>query len=191
MVSMDPSDGQGTCHCESCKKLGTTTDRVFHLANAVARQLNRDDPRGWVGLYAYSSHRLSPTIDVEPNVRVQVALGFNRTQFSLPELVERWSKKVSAIGLREYYGVKAWDCRVVLAGDESRITASRFRSTPSATCMAFTPRQTPTGELKHSGSTSPPTCCAAVGALAMPQASDVRVTPHRKSHSFEAVNRTA
>ena len=109
MVSVDPSDGQGTCYCESCRKLGTTTDRVFHLANEVARRLKSDDPRAWVGLYAYSSHRLPPTIDVEPNVYVQVALGFNRTQYSLPELVDRWSQKVSAIGLREYYGVEAWD----------------------------------------------------------------------------------
>jgi len=40
---------------------------------------------------------------------VQVALGFNRTQYSLPELVDLWSRKVKAIGLREYYGVEAWD----------------------------------------------------------------------------------
>lgn len=109
MVSVDPSDGQGTCYCENCQQLGTTTDRVFHLANEVARRMKADDPRAWVGLYAYSSHRLPPTIDVEPNVYVQVALGFNRTQYSLPELVDRWSKKVKAIGLREYYGVEAWD----------------------------------------------------------------------------------
>ena len=109
MVSVDPSDGQGTCHCKNCQALGTTTDRVMHLANETARRLRVDDPRAWVGLYAYSSHRLPPTIDVEPNVYVQVALGFNRTQYSLPELVDRWSKKVSAIGLREYYGVEAWD----------------------------------------------------------------------------------
>lgn len=109
MVSVDPSDGQGTCHCDQCKKIGTTTDRVMHLANETAKRLRAEDPRAWVGLYAYSSHRLPPTIGVEPNVYVQVALGFNRTQYSLPELVERWSKKVRAIGLREYYGVEAWD----------------------------------------------------------------------------------
>lgn len=109
MVSVDPSDGQGTCHCENCRRLGTTTDRVFHLANQVAKRLRAADPRAWVGLYAYSSHRLPPTVDVEPNVYVQVAMGFNRTEYSLPELVERWSEKVSAIGLREYYGVEAWD----------------------------------------------------------------------------------
>ncbi len=109
MVSVDPSDGQGTCHCDQCKALGTNTDRVIHLANHVARKVREVYPDGWVGLYAYSSHRLPPTITVEPNVYVQVALAFNQTEFSLPELVERWSKKTSAIGLREYYGVEAWD----------------------------------------------------------------------------------
>ncbi len=109
MVSVDPSDGQGTCHCEQCRALGTTTDRVFHLANETAKRLREKDPSAWVGLYAYSSHRLPPTINVEPNVYVQVAMAFNRTQYSLPELVDRWSKKVKAVGLREYYGVEAWD----------------------------------------------------------------------------------
>lgn len=109
MVSVDPSDGQGTCHCENCQRLKTTSDRVFHLANQVAKGLQKKYPKAWVGLYAYSSHRLPPTFKVEPNVYVQVAMGFNRTQYSLPELVERWSQKVGAIGLREYYGVEAWD----------------------------------------------------------------------------------
>jgi hypothetical protein len=109
MVSVDPSDGEGTCHCPECAKLGTTTDRVLHLANHVARKLRNKHPEAWVGLYAYSSHRLPPTIAVEPNVYVQVAMGFNRTQYTLAELVELWSKKVGAVGLREYYGVEAWD----------------------------------------------------------------------------------
>ncbi len=109
MVSVDPSDGPGTCHCDACAALGTPTDRVFHLANAVARAVANVDPEAWVGLYAYSSHRLPPTIDVQPNVYVQVAMGFNRTQYSFTELVDLWAKKVTAIGLREYYGVQAWD----------------------------------------------------------------------------------
>jgi len=109
MVSVDPSDGEGACGCPDCAKLGTTTDRVLHLANYVARKLREKHPEAWVGLYAYSSHRLPPTIAVEPNVYVQVAMGFNRTQYTLAELVELWSKKVGAVGLREYYGVEAWD----------------------------------------------------------------------------------
>ena len=109
MVSMDPSDGGGTCHCERCKALGTTTDRVIYLANHVAKGLRKKYPDAWVGLYGYSSHRLPPTIEVEPNVYVQVAMAFNRTQYTLPQLVSRWSEKVSMLGLREYYGVEHWD----------------------------------------------------------------------------------
>ncbi len=109
MVSVDPSDGPGTCHCANCESLGTTTDRVFSLANAVARSVREVHPDARVGLYAYSSHRLPPTIDIEPNVYVQVAMGFNRTPYKFTELIERWADKVTAIGLREYYGVEAWD----------------------------------------------------------------------------------
>jgi len=109
MVSMDPSDGLGTCVCPECEKLGTTTDRVIFLANKVAKALRAKYPEAWVGLYAYSSHRLPPTIKVEPNVYIQVAMGFNRTEYTLPQLVELWAAKVSAVGLREYYGVEAWD----------------------------------------------------------------------------------
>ena len=58
MVSVDPSDGEGTCHCENCKKLGTATDRVMYLANETAKRLRTKNPKAWVGLYAYSSHRL-------------------------------------------------------------------------------------------------------------------------------------
>jgi hypothetical protein len=109
MVSVDPSDGQGTCHCENCKALGTETDRVIHLANAVARALQQEAPPAWVGLYAYSSHRLPPTISVEPNVNVQVAMGFNRTEYTLEELIGLWAQKVTSVGLREYYSVEEWD----------------------------------------------------------------------------------
>ena len=61
-------------HRDNCRKLGTATDRVIHLANQVARGLRAKYPEAWVGLYAYSSHRLPPTIDVQANVYVQVAL---------------------------------------------------------------------------------------------------------------------
>ena len=109
MVSVDPSDGEGTCHCENCAAIGTTTDRVFHLANEVARALAAEEPPGWVGLYAYSSHRMPATIQIEPNVYVQVAMGFNKTPYTLPQLIGKWAERVRSIGLREYYGVEAWD----------------------------------------------------------------------------------
>lgn len=109
MVSVDPSDGRGYCHCENCNKLGNSTDRVIYLANYVARKLREVYPDGWVGLYAYSDHQIPPTIKVEPNVYIQIAMGFNRTKYTYDELIKLWGKKAGAIGIREYYGVMAWD----------------------------------------------------------------------------------
>jgi hypothetical protein len=109
MVSMDPSDGQGTCECADCAALGTTTDRVLSLANHVARGIREEIPGAWVGLYAYSSHRVPPTIPLEPNIHVEVAMAFNRTGLTYDELIEQWGAKAGSIGIREYYGVEAWD----------------------------------------------------------------------------------
>ena len=64
-----------------------TCDAGAEAPPRYARTLRAAQPNAWVGLYAYSSHRLPPTIDVEPNVYVQVAMGFNRTEYTLPELV--------------------------------------------------------------------------------------------------------
>lgn len=109
MVSMDPSDGEGTCYCPECAALGTTTDRVISLANYVAGGLREQAPGAWVGLYAYSSHRAPPTIRLEPNIHVEVAMAFNTTGLSYDELIRQWGEKAGSLGIREYYGVEAWD----------------------------------------------------------------------------------
>lgn len=109
MVSMDPSDGPGTCECSRCREIGTVSDRIFHLANEVAKAVGKKYPGKWVGLYAYSSHQMPTDIKLEPNVYVQVATAFNRTPYSTEELIEMWGKRVTKLGIREYYGVMAWD----------------------------------------------------------------------------------
>ena len=109
MVSMDPSDGTGSCDCPDCIKIGTTTDRVVSLANHVARGLRAVDPGAWVGMYAYSSHRDPPTIAMEPNIHVQVAMAFNKGPHSYEDLIRLWGEKAGSLGIREYYGVEAWD----------------------------------------------------------------------------------
>ena len=128
---------------------------MLHLANYVARELREKHPEAWVGLYAYSTHRLPPTIAVEPNVYVQVAMGFNRTQYTLAELVELWSKKVGAIGLREYYGVEAWDWGLPgrIAEAKSIIIANGFRILRSATSTRSMPKPTRIGPARQSGTT--------------------------------------
>jgi len=121
MVSVDPSDGHGYCHCKNCEELGNSTDRVIYLANYVAKKLREVYPDGWVGLYAYSDHQIPPTIKVEPNVYVQIAMGFNKTGYTYDELINLWGKKAGAIGIREYYGVMAWDWDLHGRGREGSI----------------------------------------------------------------------
>jgi len=110
VVSMDPNDGSDVCHCDACRALGNGSDQALYLANTVARALRAEFPDAVVAMYAYASHRLPPEkIEVEPNVEIQLAMGFNKTQYSLEELALLWKKKVRAVGIRDYFGVMAWD----------------------------------------------------------------------------------
>jgi hypothetical protein len=109
MVSLEPSDGAGHCSCDECKKLGNISNRVFFLANEVAKAVSEEYPNKWVGLYAYNQHAAPPSFDLEPNVFVMVTTAFNKSAYSTDQLVDIWSKKVSKIGIYDYYGVMAWD----------------------------------------------------------------------------------
>jgi len=82
MVSLDPSDGPGSCECDDCKKLGTVSDRIFHLANRIAKSVGEKYPGKWVGLYAYSDHQMPTSIKLEPNVYLQLATAFNSTPYT-------------------------------------------------------------------------------------------------------------
>ena len=62
MVSMEPSDGDGQCECDQCKKLGTVSDRAFGLANEVARAVAKEYPGKMVGILAYSQHCEPPSV---------------------------------------------------------------------------------------------------------------------------------
>lgn len=110
MVSMDPNDGSEECFCPECAKLGNGSDQVIFLANHVARALRERWPDAKVGMYAYASHRLPPEkVKPEPNLVVEIAMGFNKTQYTLEELIKLWRQQVTALGIRDYLGVMAWD----------------------------------------------------------------------------------
>ena len=94
-VSVEPSDGGGHCQCPECLKLGSPSDRVFHVANQVARAVAREFPDGRVSLLAYNEHAAVPKIPLEKNVHVMVApYAFQRTDLSPERLLEAWSRKV-------------------------------------------------------------------------------------------------
>lgn len=109
MISMEPSDGGGFCTSPECLKIGSPSDQVFYLSNAVARSIQKDYPGIWVGSLAYNEHIEPTRYELEPNVFVMVTNGFNRTKFSTNELLAKWNKKAAKIGVYEYLSVYAWD----------------------------------------------------------------------------------
>jgi hypothetical protein len=109
MVSMETSDGGGQCECGECAKLGTISDRVFLLANHVARAVADKRPGKMVGLYAYNEHSEPPSFALEPNVYVQLTAGFTRGRYTFDELLELWPQKCRNLGLYEYLSVWPWD----------------------------------------------------------------------------------
>jgi len=108
-VSMEPSDGGGWCDSPEEQAMGSITDRVVYLANAVAEAIN-DLGYGekYVGIYAYNQHSSPPNIEVHPNVIVSVATRYNFSGYSASDLMQAWSERGAMIGIRDYYDTFVW-----------------------------------------------------------------------------------
>ena len=127
MVSMETSDGLGHCECEKCVAMGSVSERVFGLANEVARAVDKAYPGKMVGMLAYSDHCEPPSFQLEPNVYVQSTNGFVRGKYSFDELLELWPQKTRNIGFYEYLSVWPWDFDQLPGGranDISKMTAN-------------------------------------------------------------------
>lgn len=109
MISMDPSDGGGFSTSEAALKIGGPSEQTFYLANRVAKAVRQKYPAVKIGLYAYFSHTVPPKFDLEPNIVVLIATALNLSAYRTEELIELWRKKGVVIGIRDYYGVMAWD----------------------------------------------------------------------------------
>ena len=91
------------------KKIGSISERVFGLANHVAKAVAKDYPGKLVGLYAYNEHCEPPSFALEPNVYVQLTAGFITGRYSFEELLELWPKRCKSMGFYEYFSVWLWD----------------------------------------------------------------------------------
>ncbi|MCA9155956.1 MAG: DUF4838 domain-containing protein, partial [Planctomycetales bacterium] len=108
-VSVEPADGGGHCTAPESIAIGSVSDRVFHVANQVARAVRQDFPDGRVSLFAYNEHAAVPNIALEPNVYVQVIpYAFQRTGLSPDQLLDAWSEKVPAMGVYDYWSIPDW-----------------------------------------------------------------------------------
>jgi len=111
MVSVDPADGGGVSESEEAKAYGNPSDSAFKLANEVAVALQKAYPgqNKMVGLYAYNWHSDPPPFPLEPNVYIQLTMGFNGGLLTLDELFEEWPKKAKNLGFYDYYSTWRWD----------------------------------------------------------------------------------
>ncbi len=109
-ISMEPSDGGGWCECEACDDMGSITDQVVILANAVAEAINAlglGDK--YVGLLAYHLHSPPPSVMVHPRVIVRAATNAVRFGYTHQEIIEGWSRMGATMGVFDLYSVHMWD----------------------------------------------------------------------------------
>lgn len=116
MVSLEPSDGVGQCECVKCLKLGSISDRVFGLANEVARAVTRAYPGKLVGMLAYSDHSVPPSFALEPNVYVQLTTSLLFGNRSFEDLLEAWPKVCRNVGVYDYFSVFMWNFDLLPGG---------------------------------------------------------------------------
>ncbi len=123
-VSLEPSDGGGWCECESCKALGSISNRALFLSNDVATALSRNPKfsEKYVGMHAYNLHSPPPSINVHSNIIMSMATAFLRGGFTLDEIISGWrAKGAEEIAIREYYSVYPWDRDMPARSRGSRI----------------------------------------------------------------------
>jgi hypothetical protein len=109
MISMDPSDGGGFSTSAASLKIGGPVEQTFYLANKVAKAVKEKYPSIKIGLYAYNEHAAPPEFPLENNIVILIATAMNQSKYRTDELITLWKKKGVQVGIRDYYGVMAWD----------------------------------------------------------------------------------
>lgn len=122
MISMDPSDGGGFSTSAASLKIGGPVEQTFYLANRVAKAVKDKYPSVKIGLYAYNEHAAPPEFPLENNIVVLIATAMNQSKYRTDELIRLWKKKGVQIGIRDYYGVMAWDWDMPGKPDGSRLS---------------------------------------------------------------------
>lgn len=121
-ISMDPSDGGGWCECAGCAAVGSPSDRVVTLANAVAEACsNLGLGPKFVGIYAYNRHTAPPSIRVHPHVIPSATTSFIGGGFTFDQVVSGWQKQGATMGCYDYLSVVDWDWNMPRGGKGARV----------------------------------------------------------------------
>jgi hypothetical protein len=108
-ISVDPSDGSDHCQCSSCRKMGSVSDRVFYLANYIAKNLKKKYPEAKVNLLAYNEHASVPKQSLEPNIWVMTVPYAFQAVGSPETMIEDWTKKSKQTLVYDYFSILQWN----------------------------------------------------------------------------------
>jgi len=108
-IGVEPADGGKHCTCAPCMRMGSISDRVFHLANQVALKFDKLYPDVLVSIYAYHKHSNPPQIQLEENVHVSLVPYAFQKHTDPENLISDWSKKTSNLGMRDFFTIPVWD----------------------------------------------------------------------------------
>ncbi len=106
--SIDPTDGAGW---PENSPIGTPSDQMVYLANDLLASIKDKYPDKKVAFYAYNLHSPPPTLQLDGNTIVNVATGFIRGGYTVPQLMREWKAKGAELGIRDYTNVffGSWD----------------------------------------------------------------------------------
>ncbi|MEO6906566.1 MAG: DUF4838 domain-containing protein [Abditibacteriaceae bacterium] len=110
MVNLDPADDNTYSQSPETLKLGTTSNRIFGMANEAAKAVEKAFPgqHKMVGLLSYNMYYDPPSFKMEPNVHIQLSsIGVN-PKYSSEERLKSWAQRSHNLGVYEYYSVFAW-----------------------------------------------------------------------------------
>lgn len=96
--SVEPSD-RGGWPVES--PIGSPSDQVVYLANAVAKRFAQDGIDRRVAFFAYNRHSAPPSLRLEPGIVVSVTTNFIRG-VPVRRLLKEWGDKGGEMGVRDY-----------------------------------------------------------------------------------------
>ncbi|MDD5082814.1 MAG: DUF4838 domain-containing protein, partial [Dehalococcoidales bacterium] len=82
----------------------TITDKVFHLANEVARNIQAEFPGALLCAMSYSTYSGIPTFPLQPNLLVMVSTEFNRSPLTFEQRLDGMLAKGVHVGVFDFYG---------------------------------------------------------------------------------------
>jgi hypothetical protein len=105
-VAISPNDGTGWDPPWSDRQV--ITDKVFYLANEVAKAIKDDFPDKYVGVFSYADYSLIPSFDLEANLLVEVATALSFGGLSLDERIQGVQARGAQVGIRDYLDIWEW-----------------------------------------------------------------------------------